>query len=133
MLPLSTRLRTRLRLQGVSVTTAAFQYVRPLRKDAHEIRLLNIAPADALASPLQCDLTCVSLDDNPSYHALSYTWGKPFGERHSEGPFTPTYTEKILDVQNQRFHITDNLNSALRYLRPKDETPSLWVDAICIN
>jgi hypothetical protein len=64
---------------------------------------------------------------------LSYTWGKPFGERHSEGPFTPTYTEKILDVQNQRFHITDNLNSALRYLRLKDETLSLWVDAICIN
>lgn len=140
---------------GGSAPTTELQYLRPLREEAHEIRLLNIAPADALASPLRCELICVSLDDNPSYHALSYTWGKPFGERHSEGPFTPTYTENILHVQaqpvsitdnlnralrylplqlqDQRVRITDNLNSALRYLRSKDETLTLWVDAICIN
>lgn len=52
-----------------------FEYV-PLDGIKHEIRLLKIAPRIS-SDDIECDLIHASLDDEPSYEALSYTWGTP--------------------------------------------------------
>ena len=39
----------------------------------NEIRLIHLQPGDT--DSLVCDLEVASLKDNPSYEALSYTWG----------------------------------------------------------
>ncbi|KAH8726628.1 heterokaryon incompatibility protein-domain-containing protein, partial [Phaeosphaeriaceae sp. PMI808] len=54
------------------------------------------------------------------YEALSYTWG------------TNETTEQII-LNGERFMLTKNLYSALRYLRFKNEDRILWIDAICID
>ncbi|KAK4496446.1 hypothetical protein PRZ48_012426 [Zasmidium cellare] len=55
----------------------------------------------------------------PTYVALSYCWGDP------------NDTVPVL-VNGQPFHITRNLEAALRQFRSKDSR-LLWADAICIN
>jgi len=67
----------------------------------------------------------ISLDENPSYEALSYTWG----DTSVQGP-------RIL-LDSKPFQVTVNLGAALLNLRdeasgdPKERI--LWIDAICIN
>jgi hypothetical protein len=84
-----------------------------------EIRIASILPG-RWSEDVSCKLTVVSLDDNPSYEALSYTWGDPLGK-------TPIFLEGVT------FLITKNLHWALRRLRHVDETRHIWVDALCIN
>jgi hypothetical protein len=83
-------------------------------------RLLVLYPHASLDAALDCTLTEVSLNDSPKYRALSYVWGAKFG------------TQPLL-CDSSEIHITPNCESALRYLRRKNKTITLWVDAICIN
>jgi hypothetical protein len=68
----------------------------------------------------------VSLDDDDfsntisSYEALSYTWG------------TKEFKHNIL-VKNSQLKVTANLFQALRHLRDKETTRTLWIDAIWVN
>jgi hypothetical protein len=59
----------------------------------------------------------------PEFEALSYTWGS------AEIP-TPIY---VGTTGNTTLSVTQNLAVALPYLRHKDKSRALWVDAICIN
>ncbi|KAH6669025.1 heterokaryon incompatibility protein-domain-containing protein [Halenospora varia] len=109
------------------VQNGAFRY-SGLNHNANEIRLLRIQPsAGALNSltllgfPIRCEIFKVNLDDNPSYNALSYTWGLPT---------SPNYP--IL-LNGRKFLAGENLWLALYQLQKSDEPVIIWIDAICID
>lgn len=68
----------------------------------------------------------MSLDNNPEYSALSYTWGEP------------TRSAQVT-CDGQRLAVTENLFAALKGIRSRftndDGTApfSVWADAICID
>ncbi|OXV07873.1 hypothetical protein Egran_04363 [Elaphomyces granulatus] len=90
---------------------------RPLTGD--NIRLLILRPG-SLNVPIHCQLEQVSLSDGHAYEALSYVWG-------NASDTSPMSLDGVL------YHITKNLECALRYLRHKESPRVLWVDAVCIN
>lgn len=85
----------------------------------NEIRLLTLAPG-RWKDQIQCSLRTVSLDDNPTYEALSYVWGD-------------ASLRKWICVNNASFDVSRSLEVALRYLRHEDSERIMWIDAICIN
>lgn len=91
----------------------------PLDTDRREIRLASIVPG-RWSQDVYCILKVVSLDDTPTYEALSYTWGDPLDK-------TPIFLNGVT------FLVTKNLHWALRRLRHSDETRHIWIDALCIN
>ena len=102
------------------INDMAHQYSTLLHDDS--IRLLKLLPAsnDANDHELSCGLEDCRLLDDPSYEALSYTWGQPI-------------FPESLHTHNGISKITENLALALRRLRFKDRDRYLWVDAVCIN
>ncbi|ETS80393.1 hypothetical protein PFICI_07922 [Pestalotiopsis fici W106-1] len=91
----------------------------PLTPSRSEIRVLTLLggkPED----DVKCTLGIVSLDEKPEFAALSYVWGD-------------ASIKKPITVDGETFEVTINLNDALRALRQRRESRTLWVDAICIN
>jgi len=88
-----------------------------------DIRILYIDPAINHTDSLSGKLIHVSLDDNPTYDALSYTWG------------SPELCRRItLDGGDADLAITANLDLALRRMRARTRMPTrIWADGICIN
>lgn len=102
-----------------------------LRSAQLEIRILTLCPLkvtasenDITSSPtatrIKCILHTVSLHENPSYIALSYTWGEP----------TPC---KTIQVNGKAVAVRANLEAALLHIREENRPVALWVDAICID
>jgi hypothetical protein len=91
---------------------------RPIRV----IRLLTLYPSSHERSPLKCSLAQHLLSSEPTYEALSYTWGDP-----ADICRTP------IDLEGYPTHISTNLEAALRVLRYVDHPRILWIDALCIN
>ncbi len=93
-----------------------------LRKEKREIRLLTIRPATAHAASdsLVCDLDVVSLDHDPQYEALSYTWGT-------------RANPASISLVGKNVSVTKNLFAALSTLRHSEDARIVWADAICIN
>jgi hypothetical protein len=114
-------------------------------EEKSQIRLLSIQRGSD-TEDLRCDLEVVSLDDNPAYCTLSYTWGEPI-KRANQALWTLSGLYQVLRelyrrlfqppamilVNNQPFKITDNLRSALVQLQSEEHTLPIWVDQICIN
>ncbi|KLO81373.1 Uncharacterized protein LW93_8082 [Fusarium fujikuroi] len=96
----------------------------PLSQGAREIRVLRFACAAAGpvddGEPISLELQHVSLNDNISYAAVSYTWGT------TTGPVE-------IKVNGCQFKITQNLHEALRQFRRDGIESWLWIDAICIE
>jgi hypothetical protein len=91
----------------------------PLITERKEIRLVTLCSGN-FEDDILCSLSKVSLDDKPSYEALSYVWG----DRR--------ITRRIfIDGLSKR--VTRNLEIALRHLRYVSRPRVLWIDAICIN
>lgn len=93
----------------------------PLNSARHEIRLLEAVSrsADDFHEQLTCRLSIYSLDDNPSFTALSYVWGDPRDTRP-------------IVVNDTNMEVTANLMDAL--LQQRDSRMRLiWADALCIN
>lgn len=105
----------------------------------YDIRLLTVLPRErqpltvstktsvagdknksTTATDIHCTLKTESLDDNPSYIALSYTWGE-------DSPSATVW------INSQTFLVRENLETALRHIQKPDRSTSIWVDAICIN
>lgn len=89
------------------------------------IRVLLVEPG-SYDDPLLASLQEVDLDSDSEgpYTALSYVWGNVWSARDGKPP---------LCVNGHYFHITKNLEKALRHLRSNSAVQKLWVDAICIN
>lgn len=102
----------------------------PLDETKREIRVLQVSRCDATDKQqrrkLKANLLPVSLDDDPAYLALSYTWGDPspvgsFKTDHIGAGDTFRYNQGVFDIVNT--------------LVPEDSTSTLylWIDALCIN
>ena len=100
-----------------------YQYT-PLDPSGNEIRLLHLLPDEHHDAPRillkHCRLTD---DDVPDYEALSYTWGD---------------AKILMNVAVGRYggmliSVTENLATALPYLRKKTSTRVLWIEAICVD
>ncbi|KAH8699347.1 heterokaryon incompatibility protein-domain-containing protein, partial [Phaeosphaeriaceae sp. PMI808] len=91
--------------------------------DGHAIRLVQLlggtGQIQALLFKAFLHETDMDLSGLP-YEALSYTWG------------TNEKTQQIL-LNGKQFMVTQNLYSALKYLRFKNKDRILWIDAICID
>jgi hypothetical protein len=84
------------------------------------IRILSLAPSENLSDPIHVQLSVVKLADDPNFVALSYCWGDA--------------TDKLPIFCNEKqFHVTKNLDSALRHLRDESKERIFWIDAICID
>lgn len=93
----------------------------PLDKCKREIRILRLLPGE-YEHVLKGQLLKVEVEgDNLDFEALSYTWDT-FANRKSI----------ILDGSDG-FHVTDNLEAALRRMRSSFAARDLWIDAICID
>lgn len=84
------------------------------------IRVLVIQPG-RYEDPLQGQLELCQLDHEPSYRAISYTWG----------PAVFPYTLSL--PFGKELRITESLHGALRRFREVNKPVTLWADAICIN
>ncbi|TAQ90805.1 hypothetical protein B7494_g827 [Chlorociboria aeruginascens] len=85
----------------------------------HQIRLLDLQPGN-FDDGIQCTLRIVSLDDLPSYEALSYVWGDPAATQ-------------TISLDGNPFLVSSNLILALKQIRRPKDIRSLWVDSVCIN
>jgi len=94
----------------------------PIDKQRKQIRLLHLHPGRR-GHPLRGSLKLVSLKDQPSYEALSYTWGQS----------TMDPQPNIILNGHTPSNLTDNLSKALQRLRRRLQTRVLWVDALCID
>ncbi|RFU34236.1 hypothetical protein B7463_g2103, partial [Scytalidium lignicola] len=106
-----------------SVKRPVFSYQPLIGQDA--IRLILLHPAPTFSTELECSMEHAILSDFEHdlishYTALSYVWGDPADK-------------KQIIVNGCSFHITPNLESALRHLRDKSRVLRIWVDALCIN
>ncbi|TVY64273.1 Heterokaryon incompatibility protein 6 OR allele [Lachnellula suecica] len=70
----------------------------------------------------RCSVAPHSLNWNPPYEALSYSWGDL-----SDVCAVP------IDFNGFPKYISTNLEAALRVLRHQDKPRQLWIDALCIN
>lgn len=97
-----------------------FQY-KPLDLNSKCIRLLEVL-SESNTGRIKCNLREVSLDNDPGYIALSYTW-----DRNMQA--------KEIEVNGRLLTIGQNLWRFLhRYLLASESTRSfLWIDALCID
>lgn len=89
-----------------------------------EIRLLSILSTEG--SRIECSLRNVSLDDDPDFTALSYTWDNQSCDQDIV----------VLDPDGRDKHhlkVTRNLFEALPYLAAHKTNQPWWIDALCIN
>jgi hypothetical protein len=106
---------------GQSQSQTNYQYELLPPTDRH-IRLLTLEPSTCESAPIVCHVERHSLNWNPIYEALSYTWGDP-----KDICSTP------IGFGGYPRIISANLEAALRILRFRDKPRVLWIDALCIN
>ena len=105
-------------LQSVSSPNEKLRYQPIGRPD--EIRLVKIIPGSRL-SAVKCELQSAILGPEiPKYVALSYCWGD-------------AKYKTWVSCDGKRLALTKDLLNAIRRLRRKNETVTLWIDQICIN
>ena len=101
-----------------------FSQFPPLDRSKNQTRLVHLASGSDLetenGSTICCTLSVVSLDDEPNYEALSYAWGS-------------SCDRVSITLNGSSFPVSQNLYSALTYLRPAVGERVLWIDALCIN
>jgi hypothetical protein len=96
----------------------------PLDLEADHIRLVMLH-SGLFAEDVECSLLQAPIKDLGQYEALSYVWGD-------------TRKTSSIMLAGQQLPVTENLEVALRYLRPETPAPQreirlLWIDALCIN
>jgi hypothetical protein len=96
----------------------------PILRKSRGIRLLRVYSGQR-PEYLSCDLHQASLDSNPRFKALSYTWAN-----RNESFDPPT---SLIQCNGMPFYISENLNAALKRVRDVQQPVEIWVDSICIN
>ncbi|KAE8394461.1 HET-domain-containing protein [Aspergillus alliaceus] len=88
------------------------------------VRLARLLPPEKNDIQIKCELFNYSLpersDRKHPYEALSYVWGSEM-------------KPNTIILNGSAFSITQNLYTALTYLRHPQLERTIWVDAICIN
>ena len=87
-----------------------------------DIRFVILYPS-TFSSPIEISILQTSLARERPYEALSYTWG----DQKTLRPIS------IYGQKRRVVYVTQNLEAALRHLRPIKEPRLLWIDALCIN
>ncbi|KAH7066070.1 heterokaryon incompatibility protein-domain-containing protein, partial [Paraphoma chrysanthemicola] len=114
-------------LDGKALQT--YQY-RDIDRESHQMRLLILLPG-AKADDICCRMVTTSLDSNPSYSAVSYTWATENGDKSVSKKI---YIADIETPYTWHFLlVTTNCENALRQLRQADQPGVIWIDSICIN
>jgi hypothetical protein len=89
--------------------------------ESRSIRVFDFqSPRSRTEETIRGRLRTVSLDDNPSYVALSYAWGDKL----------PPHD---IECGDQVLTVTTNCIEALEQLRRSFGMITIWVDSICIN
>ena len=116
---------------------APYEY-STLDESASEIRLMTLLPG-RFEDDIFITMETVGLTKEhvPQYEALSYVWGSKENpvkisiearKPERSGPFSS------LDLSRRRtISVTQNLATALPYLRKEDKPRVFWIDAICVN
>jgi hypothetical protein len=107
-------------LRHVASDSPDYRHYRPLDIARREIRVLEFE------SESTCTLRHVSLNDRPSYFALSYYWGP-------ETSTEPLCISQVTPNEAQVVHIRRTLAGFLRNLFRKLGLITVWLDVICIN
>lgn len=97
---------------------ASFEHER-LKLSDKSIRLFQVQRGRD-NEPISLRMTQFSAQRQPTYKAVSYTWGS------SQNP-------KQILVNGKAFHLHLNLWDLLYHLRQSGETSFIWADALCIN
>jgi len=105
----------------MSLPTAASYKYNPIDLASDAIRLVYLARG-YFTEPIECRLfeTWLHHLEGVPYEALSYHWGG-------------SNKDAEITLDGCKSKITNNLFSALLYLRLEDRDRILWIDAICIN
>jgi hypothetical protein len=90
----------------------------PTLTTPRSIRLLRLK--GSMREQLTCEIFEASLDDAPSYEALSYAWDAQT-------------LDQSIKCNGQSTLVTQNCKAALRQLRFSMFPRILWIDAICID
>lgn len=87
-----------------------------------EFRLLQIEPAKNIATPISARIFTATLNDPPTYEAVSYRW-----ECTRDAP--------CIMVNGVEFPVMENVVSLLSEFRRQafPASPTLWIDSVCIN
>jgi hypothetical protein len=86
-----------------------------------KIRICTLLPRSHVDDPVTCKLETLELVDyHIDYEALSYAWGS-------------SENKAAITVNGFPFLVTQNLNTALKYLSYESKPRALWIDAISIN
>ncbi|KAF2489317.1 HET-domain-containing protein [Lophium mytilinum] len=91
----------------------------PLDFSKSQIRLL-VLNAGSFDDEISCRLEHFSFDSEVSFDALSYTWGDRTSARY-------------IRIGDSYLKVTSNLEAALRHLRLKSFSRTIWIDALCID
>ncbi|KAF3001649.1 hypothetical protein E8E14_003414 [Neopestalotiopsis sp. 37M] len=97
--------------------------ILPHIKHQSEIRLLRVMPG-SFEARVECEIVKVDLSLLPEYEAISYTWADETGDAsHCQ----------TISISGKPFQITKNCEMALKRVRMRYYTRTVWIDAICIN
>ena len=124
---------------------APYEY-SALDEDASEIRLMTILPGRFDDDVFITMETVVLVKNNtPQYEALSYVWGSTENpgdisvkrrrrKRPKSLPLRSRSQRRRLEAcSHGTISVTQNLATALPYLRKEDIPRVFWIDAICVN
>ena len=112
----------------MATVTTIYSY-KPLDPAKNEIRLLRISSGQQF-NELRCTIEHVSLDESPSYEALSYAWHDPSVFQDNRR----LQNELLRIDDNSYIKIGTNLLSFLNTARAtRKDLSLLWIDAICID
>ena len=94
-----------------------------LRQSSRQIRIVKLHPG-LWSSNIVAELLIVELDTlegEPDYQALSYSWGGHFMLR------------RLITLNDCSYLVSDTIFNALKEFRHPNEERRLWIDALCIN
>jgi hypothetical protein len=109
----------------------------PLNKERHEIRLLSLAAAKGRLNPLRGELVTVSLDEKPTFLALSYCWKPGQNDAIIEDSVIDSVPDRSIELccggNTMKLSLQRSLDGILRALRRRHGPITIFVDALCIN
>jgi hypothetical protein len=107
-----------------------------LRK--RDIRLISVLPRQSQDGDEQvsCKMEVINLDQGITYHALSYTWGSPWGVgNHINQDANGEAQQTTIICNGHPFSARLNLKAAMLRIRENPDWlgRKIWVDAVCID